>query len=144
MIQALRQKLVEEAHGAHDAQNGLEMLGELADVLEVIRAWCRAIGVSPEELEAERAEKHRRRGGFEKGLMLAKTTDPHSLPPRKSDDNTGMLQLSAESHEPAPVSRALDLPAPRHYRRPDLRYVEEHIEKVVTFEMDLSRIKDDK
>jgi predicted house-cleaning noncanonical NTP pyrophosphatase (MazG superfamily) len=76
---ALRRKLVEEAFEALDARSDEDLVGELADVKEVIAALRRALGVTTVQLESERKDKKRRRGGFAKGLMLTTTAVPHSL-----------------------------------------------------------------
>lgn len=57
---ALRAKLQEEVAEyleAHDPQ-------ELADVLEVLHALAALHGLTPQELEAQRAAKAQARGGF--------------------------------------------------------------------------------
>ncbi len=64
-------KLDEELAEYHRDQN----IEELADLLEVIRAAALARGYTPEELEAVRAEKAVRRGGFEKKILLIETTE---------------------------------------------------------------------
>jgi predicted house-cleaning noncanonical NTP pyrophosphatase (MazG superfamily) len=79
LVLALRQKLVEEAYEVLDAKSGTDLIGELADIQEVVRALGRALGVSTTEIEAERKEKEKRRGGFEKGFMLTKTATPRSI-----------------------------------------------------------------
>lgn len=64
-------KLDEELAEYHRDQN----IEELADLLEVIRAAAAARGYTPEALEAVRAEKAGRRGGFEKKILLIETTE---------------------------------------------------------------------
>lgn len=64
--QALRQKLREEV--AEYLESG--EAEELADVLEVVYALAVAQDMSPEALEALRAEKWAKCGGFEKRLLL--------------------------------------------------------------------------
>ena len=59
-------KLNEELAEYHKDQN----LEELADLLEVIRAAAVARGYTVEELEAVRAAKAAKRGGFEKRILL--------------------------------------------------------------------------
>lgn len=59
-------KLDEELAEYHKDQN----IEELADLLEVIRAAAVARGYSLEQLEAIRAEKSKKRGGFEKKILL--------------------------------------------------------------------------
>jgi len=50
-------------------------LDELADLTEVIHAVVRARGYVLEDLEHVRADKARKRGGFEKRLLLEKVTE---------------------------------------------------------------------
>ena len=59
-------KLDEELAEYHKDQN----VEELADLLEVIRAATLARGYSLDELEAVRANKYDKRGGFEKKILL--------------------------------------------------------------------------
>jgi len=63
---ALDEKLFEEVN-EYQADKSLE---EMADVLEVLYAICKARGYSIEELEGKRLEKLIHRGGFEKKLFL--------------------------------------------------------------------------
>ena len=65
----LDEKLDEELAEYHNDQN----IEELADLLEVIRAAAIAHGYTLEELEAVRAEKAEKRGGFEKRILLIET-----------------------------------------------------------------------
>ncbi len=65
-LRMLEIKLDEELAEYHQDQS----IEELADLLEVIRAVVIARGSSPEELERIRAEKARKRGGFEKKILL--------------------------------------------------------------------------
>lgn len=62
----LAAKLVEEAEEYAESRQP----GELADVFEVVAAVCEATDVSLEAIEARRAEKRSRRGGFEEGIVL--------------------------------------------------------------------------
>ena len=48
---------------------------ELADLLELIRAATIARGYTLDELEAARAEKAEKRGGFEKKILLIDVTE---------------------------------------------------------------------
>ena len=65
------QKLDEELAEYHKDQN----IEELADLLEVIRAATLARGYTLEELEAVRAKKAEKRGGFEKKILLIETIE---------------------------------------------------------------------
>lgn len=64
-------KLDEELAEYHEDQN----LEELADLLEVIRAVAVARGYTLEQLEIIRAEKAKKRGGFEKKILLVDVTE---------------------------------------------------------------------
>ena len=68
-LQMLDAKLDEELAEYHRDQN----LEELADLLEVIYAAAVARGYTVAELEAVRAEKAAKRGGFEKKILLIET-----------------------------------------------------------------------
>jgi len=68
-LQALLQKDVEE--GIELAQD--LSLEELADKLEVIYAITKARGYTREQLEQTRAEKAKKRGGFDKRIFLEYT-----------------------------------------------------------------------
>ena len=65
-IKMLDAKLDEELAEYHKDQN----IEELADLLEVIRAAAIARGYTLEELEAVRAKKAEKRGGFSKKVLL--------------------------------------------------------------------------
>ena len=70
-IQALKEKLVEEAAEARDAAAPAELLAELADVMEVIYALAAATGLPMEEIEAQRQAKRAARGGFDQRIFNA-------------------------------------------------------------------------
>lgn len=65
-ICALESKLNEEVAEYQEDKN----LEEMADILEVLQAICRARGHSLEELERVRAKKAYERGKFEEKLFL--------------------------------------------------------------------------
>ena len=50
-------------------------LEELADLLELVRACAVARGYTLDELEAARADKASRRGGFDKKILLIEVSD---------------------------------------------------------------------
>ena len=64
-------KLDEELVEYHKDQN----LEELADLLEVIHAAAIARGYSVDELEALRAKKAEKRGGFRERILLKKVVE---------------------------------------------------------------------
>lgn len=139
LVAALRQKLVEEAFEALDVKSGEELIGELADVQEVIKALCRALGMNTTDIEEVRKEKEKRRGGFERGLMLIKTATPHSIQQQLTTPDFPTLQLIQQSPRSS-ISDIADLPAKPLYRRPDLRQVDQELEKMFTFETEANKI----
>lgn len=79
-VQALRDKLIEEAHEAREASSASELTGELADVLEVVHAMAAAHGLSMSEIEAKRLAKRSERGGFDDRVFNAAVEAPDGLP----------------------------------------------------------------
>jgi predicted house-cleaning noncanonical NTP pyrophosphatase (MazG superfamily) len=66
---ALLAKLAEEAHEASHAA-AADLPGELADVLEVLRALTATAGMSWTQLLALADDQRSRRGGFDKRIVL--------------------------------------------------------------------------
>lgn len=142
LLTALRQKLVEEGFEALDARGGEEVIGELADVQEVLIAICNALGIPMNELEAEREEKRQRRGGFDKGIMLVKTAAPQSI--TKDPEPGSPILTDAQSGAERIISSAAELPPGRSYRRPDLRYAGGQLEKLFTLETEINKLGEQK
>lgn len=71
-LRLLDAKLDEELAEYHQDQT----LEELADLLEVIYACAQARGYTVADLEALRAEKAAKRGGFAKKILLKEVTEP--------------------------------------------------------------------
>lgn len=70
-LKMLDLKLDEELAEYHKDQN----IEELADLLELIQAAAIARGYTLEELESVRAEKAKKRGGFENKIFLIDVTE---------------------------------------------------------------------
>ena len=70
-LRLLDAKLDEELAEYHQDQN----IEELADLLEVIYACAKARGYTVAELEAVRAEKAAKRGGFDRKVLLKTVTE---------------------------------------------------------------------
>lgn len=66
---ALIEKLAEEQRELAQADTPQQLMEELADLQEVVNALARHVS-SPEHLEAIRAEKAAKRGGFEARIFL--------------------------------------------------------------------------
>ena len=73
---ALRHKLVEEAQEALRAGSDLELLEELADVVEVVLALAKAMGLQAANVEVARQAKRAKRGGFEGRVFTVTDGDP--------------------------------------------------------------------
>ena len=139
LIAALKEKLIEEAFEVFDAKWPDELIGELADVQEVMQALCRALEVNASDVEKERAKKETRRGGFEKGLMLIKTSTPHSIRKQEFAPDPPSLGLKLEPSDPVVSNEAL-LPVKPSYRRSDLRQAEQQLEKLFTLESEIVKL----
>lgn len=129
-VRALQKKLVEEAFEAMDAQSGEELIGELADIQEVVNAIREKLDVSITELEQLRDDKNKKRGAFGKGLMLTRTSIQHSVHEARPPE-------SVESEITA-IKDVTELPSRQIYRRPDLIRVNQLPEKRLTFEIEVS------
>lgn len=68
-LAALKAKIVEEAEELRDA-TGVVECEEVADVLEVLKAYAAAIGMSWDEVERKAAAKAAARGGFTKRIIV--------------------------------------------------------------------------
>lgn len=69
--QALRQKLVEEAHEV--AQSADDLLQELADLYEVVDALMALHGLTEDQIRARQAQRRAERGGFTRRIRLVWT-----------------------------------------------------------------------
>ena len=71
LVAALKDKLVEEAREVGEAASVPDLIDELADVMEVVRALAAARGVSLDLIESSRLDKRAARGGFDAGIFNA-------------------------------------------------------------------------
>lgn len=78
-LAALKDKLVEEAREAQAAEAD-DLIGELADVLEVVRALAATQGLDIEAIEAARLSKRDERGGFDERVFNAAVEAADGLP----------------------------------------------------------------
>jgi predicted house-cleaning noncanonical NTP pyrophosphatase (MazG superfamily) len=138
LLSALRQKLVEEAFEALDAKSFDELIGELADVQEVINGICDALPASKEQVNAEQVDKHYRRGGFSQGFMLEKTASPHTLSPKTADRQAEALVSQSDIERV--IDSAKHLPEGRVRFRPDLRTLDDGQENLLSFESELPKL----
>ncbi len=141
LITALRQKLVEESFEVLDAKSGHDLVDELADVSEVVDALCSALKQSRAHLASVQKEKRQKRGGFEKGVMLARTSTPHSIQQPTQDSERDLI-LKMEQPATEVIAHTADLPTKPLYRRPDLRQVDQQPEKLFTFATEVNKLGD--
>lgn len=140
LIKALRQKLVEEAFEALDAGSGEDLVGELADVSEVIDGLCAALRVSSASLKSVQKQKRKSRGGFQNGIMLTKTLTPHSIQSAAPANTGEELNLTVESALSQAIEDPADLPGSPLYRRPDLRQVGGQVEKLFALATEINTL----
>lgn len=141
LVEALKQKLVEEAFEALDSGSGEELIGEVADVLEVIRAIASALEIPLARVEQERKEKRKVRGGFDRGLMLTNTATPHSLHADSSIDKAPP-KIPTLAPDMCTISDPREVPSRTAYRKQDQRKPnEEAIEKLLTVDAVLNRLE---
>lgn len=85
---ALKAKLIEEAFEVRDAASAQDLVQELADVLEVVDSLISVSKLSRLELKKVREIKLRRRGGFQRGIVLLETRlTSEESPDSASDDS---------------------------------------------------------
>lgn len=69
-LRLLNEKLIEEAREVICAESKIDKIEEIADVLEVLYAIMKNLGISREKIEEVRKEKVEKRGGFDNKILL--------------------------------------------------------------------------
>lgn len=100
------------------------------------------LNISPSDVADAQKEKRLKRGGFDQGTMLARTTTPDSLQREPGEANSDELTLEIDRATERVITHPSDLPAKPLYRRPDLRQVDEQPEKLFTFETEVNKLGD--
>jgi predicted house-cleaning noncanonical NTP pyrophosphatase (MazG superfamily) len=77
-VTALREKLIEEGFELLDARDLQSIVGEIADVQEILDCLKEKLGISPERAKEEQTLKRHERGSFSKGIVLVETE--HNIP----------------------------------------------------------------
>ncbi len=126
LLGGLRQKLVEEALEVVDASSTDSIAEELADVLEVIAAIEKTLGLTRGEVERRRTSKAESRGGFAEGLVLLETT--LSAPMAGA-----MLPDAGDQHNSGEVPVLPSLPNPIRPVNVDFRVQGRQSERLVSF-----------
>ena len=101
LLRALREKLVEEAFEVLDAVDQEAILGELADISEVIDGILDTLSCSREDLRTKQDQKRERAGGFANGTVLLKTANP-ALTKTKEDTSIGLFDQD-ENNTTVPI-----------------------------------------
>ena len=73
--QELRKKAFEELEESVNASDDVTAVEELADLLEIIHALAECHGATIEQVEAVRASKAEKRGGFKEKIFLIEVHD---------------------------------------------------------------------
>ncbi|MGG6431515.1 phosphoribosyl-ATP pyrophosphohydrolase [Anoxybacillus sp. D401a] len=73
--QELRKKAFEELEEYMNATDDRTAVEELADLLEIVHALAQCHGVTIDQVEAVRAEKAEKRGGFQEKIFLIEVHD---------------------------------------------------------------------
>lgn len=85
LIDVLKAKALEESFEMLWASSSESLHEEMADVIEVLRALCRATGSSLQELQTRAARKRKKVGGFGKGIVLVETEETPLIQVRTQD-----------------------------------------------------------
>lgn len=105
LITALRRKLVEETLEVLDARNTDEIVEELADVREVMLSLMGRLAISETDVESRRKLKEKKRGAFERALMLTKTNvAPPTMLANLESGASNTQQISGT------ITRAIEIP----------------------------------
>ncbi|MDC5459232.1 nucleoside triphosphate pyrophosphohydrolase [Acinetobacter baumannii] len=104
---ALKAKLVEESLEVFDATSTTEIIEEIADVMEVLDALTHSLEISYDEINKVKREKYEKKGGFEKGIVLLKTSASGSLTMVEDEVSPSMGLFG--SQETLPIATKEDL-----------------------------------
>lgn len=85
LIEAVKRKIVEESLEVLDAKTSGEIREELADLMEVVNKLSELLAISESDISDTRIDKNKKRGGFERGLMLTRTKLSSSLSKSSQD-----------------------------------------------------------
>lgn len=135
----LSRKLVEESLEALDAEQGAPLVGELADVIEVVHAICKHAGIDFADVERARERKSAKRGSFDRGLMLLQTSMPHTVSSKHLQLNETPPYANVDIKREERATSQMPS-ASRMEVKPDLRSVGDALEKLVTFATDIASL----
>jgi predicted house-cleaning noncanonical NTP pyrophosphatase (MazG superfamily) len=142
LVKSLQRKLIEEALEVLDAKSGPDIISEIADVEEVIRSICKSLNIEKKEVEEEREKKEKKRGGFNEGLMLIKTSAPHSITSESRTSDLPLFAGDSATLSEKVITEINDLPQKDIYRQMDDRKVDEKPEKIFRLETEIPANKE--
>jgi len=118
VVRWLRGKLIEEAYELYWENDEDRLIGEVADVLEVLKAVAKSYGVSLKEADAIANRKEQSRGGFLEGVVLGETKQQSLIDAEvKTSERTGVFDLDIDSSAGrAPLHRIVSITHRDHDR----------------------------
>lgn len=126
LVRALKTKLLEEAIEVFDTQSSSDTQEELADVLEVIHAISKHLNISMKSIEETRKQKRDKRGGFDQGVVLVKTSAPASFSTEKpSSEETQRLFTEGAIIESGAVTLESDVKL--HQDDPEIQGIKQRL-----------------
>ena len=75
LLQAMRRKVVEEANELSQAETREQAIEEIGDLLEIIAAYRKEMGIRPDEVQAAMMRKTSRSGNFTQGYFLLSVSE---------------------------------------------------------------------
>lgn len=117
-LEALKRKVVEESYEVLFAQTTSEIIEELADLEEVVKALKNQLSISDEDVTQIQNYKRQKRGGFDRGLMLNKTI---LSPTAKQSLKKETLIPTVAKSEKRTINMAEKLPTPNYVLHTDNR-----------------------
>lgn len=76
LVDALKQKIIEEAHEIPVEGTREDIIGEIADVEQVLEDLAKHFGIKQSDITQAKRQKFERKGGFSKGLFVEQVEIP--------------------------------------------------------------------
>jgi len=98
LIKLLKSKVVEESLEVYDAQNENDILEELVDLLEVGERLVNVLGISKRSIVEVRQVKNEKRGAFDNGSVLLRTSRSKVLTQSRQQSDNFLPRVPQESN----------------------------------------------